>query len=448
MKKKGQTLSYSGGYSEVLWLAYPIVITMVSRTIITFVDTAMVGRLGTFQMAAVGLAGILTWTMISFFGGFLTCVNTFVAQHYGADQPKIVAVVAWQGLYLAVGSYLLLLLISRLIPYFFDLMKPSVEVQQLGITYAQIRFYGGLGTFISFALSGFLFGIGDTRTPMWIEIFANLINIVFDYLLIFGNFGFPRLEVAGAAISTVISGGIAACIYLLIFLSRKTDLRFQVRTLFKPQLSQIRRLLRTGLPMGVQGMLDVGNFTIFSAMIGRMGNAELAANTAAITLLHTSFMPLIGISLAATTLVGQYIGSGQFHYARKSGYTAIKIGLTYASLMAVIFFTMPNKLLALLTDDPNVVKLGSRILFLAALFQLSDGCGICSSGALKGAGDTLFTMIVGISYGWLLFLPLAYWLGQIYGVSGAWTGATIYIILLGMTYFLRFLSNRWEKIQI
>ena len=408
----------------------------------------MVGRLGTFQMAAVGLAGILTWTMISFFGGFLTCVNTFVAQHYGADQPKIVAVVAWQGLYLAVGSYLLLLLISRRIPYFFDLMKPSVEVQQLGIIYAQIRFYGGLGTFISFALSGFLLGVGDTRTPMWIEILANLINIVFDYLLIFGNFGFPRLEVAGAAISTVISGGIAACIYLLIFLSRKTDLRFQVRTHFKPQLSQIRRLLRTGLPMGVQGMLDVGNFTIFSAMIGRMGNAELAANTAAITLLHTSFMPLIGISLAATTLVGQYIGSGQFHYARKSGYTAIKIGLAYASLMAIIFFTMPNKLLALLTDDPNVVKLGSRILFLAALFQLSDGCGICSSGALKGAGDTLFTMIVGISYGWLLFLPLAYWLGQIYGVSGAWIGATIYIILLGMTYFLRFLSNRWEKIQI
>ena len=408
----------------------------------------MVGRLGTFQMAAVGLAGILTWTMISFFGGFLTCVNTFVAQHYGADQPKIVAVVAWQGLYLAVGSYLLLLLISRRIPYFFDLMKPSVEVQQLGIIYAQIRFYGGLGTFISFALSGFLLGVGDTRTPMWIEILANLINIVFDYLLIFGNFGFPRLEVAGAAISTVISGGIAACIYLLIFLSRKTDLRFQVRTHFKPQLSQIRRLLRTGLPMGVQGMLDVGNFTIFSAMIGRMGNAELAANTAAITLLHTSFMPLIGISLAATTLVGKYIGSGQFHYARKSGYTAIKIGLAYASLMAIIFFTMPNKLLALLTDDPNVVKLGSRILFLAALFQLSDGCGICSSGALKGAGDTLFTMIVGISYGWFLFLPLAYWLGQIYGVSGAWIGATIYIILLGMTYFLRFLSNRWEKIQI
>ena len=283
---------------------------------------------------------------------------------------------------------------------------------------------------------------------MWVEIFANLTNIVFDYLLIFGKFGFPRLGVAGAAIATVISGGVAASIYLIIFLSRKTDQQFQVRTYCQLQPSQIRRLLRIGLPMGVQGMLDIGNFTVFSAMIGRMGNAELAANTAAITLLHTSFMPLIGISLAATTLVGQYIGSGRHHHARESGYTAIKIGIAYTSLMAVLFFTIPDTLLALVTDDPNVVKLGSKILFLAAIFQLSDGCGICSSGALKGAGDTFFTMIVGISYGWLLFLPLSYWLGQRYGVPGAWTGATIYIILLGMTYFLRFRSDRWEKIQI
>ena len=448
MRETGQKIGRFGGYREVLWLAYPIVITMVSRTIMTFVDTAMVGRLGTPQMAAVGLAGILTWTILSFFGGFLTCVDTFVAQHYGADQPKAVAVVTWQGLYLAFGSYLLLLLISRFTPYLFGLMRPSVEVQRFGITYTQIRLYGGIGTLTYFTVSGFLRGIGNTRTPMWVEIFANLTNIVFDYLLIFGKFGFPRLEVAGAAIATVISGGVAASIYLMIFLSRKIDQQFQVRTHFQLQLSQIRRLLRIGLPMGVQGMLDIGNFTVFSAMIGRMGNAELAANTAAITLLHTSFMPLIGISLAATTLVGQYIGSGRHHYARESGYTAIKIGIAYTSLMAVLFFTIPSTLLALVTDDPSVIELGSKILFLAAIFQLSDGCGICSSGALKGAGDTFFTMIVGISYGWLLFLPLSYWLGKRYGVPGAWTGATIYIILLGMTYFLRFRSDRWEKIQI
>ena len=283
---------------------------------------------------------------------------------------------------------------------------------------------------------------------MWIEIFANLTNMTFDYLLIFGKFGFPRMEVEGAAIATVISGVLAAIIYLLIFLSKRYDRKFQVRSLLQFRLPEVGRLMKVGLPMGVQGVLDVGSFTVFSAMIGRMGNVELAANTAAITLLHTSFMPLIGISLAATTLVGQYIGSNQYANARESGYTAIKVGVAYTSLMALFFFCVPNALLSLVTDDPNVIKLGRKILFLAAIFQVSDGCGICSSGALKGAGDTLFTMLVGISYGWLFFLPLSYWLAGRHGLSGAWTGATVYIILLGITYFLRFRSSRWEKLQI
>ena len=437
-----------GGYYEVLKLAYPIVISMVSLTVMTFVDTAMVGRLGTSQMAAVGLAGITTWTILSFFSGLLTCINTFVAQHYGANQPRMVAVITWQGLYIAFGSYLLLILVSQFAPYLFVLMKPSLEVQQLGTTYIQIRLFGGIGPLIYFTMSSYFRGIGDTRTPMWIEIFANLTNMVFDYLLIFGKFGFPRLEVEGAAIATVISGVLAAIIYLLIFLSKRYDRKFQVRSLFQFRLSEVGRLMKVGLPMGIQGVLDVGSFTVFSAMIGRMGNSELAANTAAITLLHTSFMPLIGISLAATTLVGQYIGSNQYTNARESGYTAIKVGVAYTSIMALLFFCLPNTLLSLITDDPNVITLGRKILFLAAIFQVSDGFGICSSGALKGAGDTLFTMVVGISYGWLLFLPLSYWLAGRHGLSGAWAGATVYIILLGITYFLRFRSNRWEKLQI
>ena len=184
-----------GGYYEVLKLAYPIVISMVSRTVMTFVDTAMVGRLGTSQMAAVGLAGITTWTILSFFSGLLTCINTFVAQHHGANQPRMVAIITWQGLYLAFGSYLLLILVSQFSPYLFALMKPSLEVQQFGTAYIQIRLFGGIGTLIYFAMSSYFRGIGDTRTPMWIEIFANLTNMTFDYLLIFGKFGFPRMEV-------------------------------------------------------------------------------------------------------------------------------------------------------------------------------------------------------------------------------------------------------------
>ena len=439
-----------GGYREVWILGYPVVITMTSRTVMMFVDTAMVGRLGAVELAAVGFAGLLAWTLFSFFNGLLVSINTFVAQRYGSENRRGVAVATWQGLYLAIASYLVVLLLSPFAEFLFAVMNPSAEVQRLGVIYTQIRLYGGISLFISFGVSSFLRGIGDTQTPMWIELVANIVNIVLDLLLIFGHFGFPRLEVAGAAIATLIAGIVAAIGYLAVFLSRKSNQTFKTRSCFQLDFSELRRILRIGAPMGVQFFLDLLSFTVFTAFIGQMSDVALAANTAVITLISTSFMPLHGISLAATTLVGQYIGSNELHYARKSGYTTIKMGVVYTLVAAIVFFTVPEWLFSLVTPDAEIVRLGKHILYFAAIFQISDAFGICSVGALKGAGDTLFTMWVGIGYAWLLFLPLAYWLGVFlgFGVVGAWVGATIYVILLGMTYFLRFRSSRWEQIKI
>lgn len=439
-----------GGYREVWMLGYPVVITMMSRTVIMFVDTAMVGRLGAVELAAVGFAGLLTWTLFSFFNGLLFSINTFVAQRYGSEDRRGVAVATWQGLYLALGSYLVVLLLSQFTELLFAVMNPSDEVQRLGVIYTQIRLYGGINLFIAFGVGSFLRGIGDTQTPMWIELVANIVNIVLDYLLIFGHFGFPRLEVAGAAIATVIAGIVAAIGYLAVFLSRKSNQAFRTRSNFQIDFSELRRILRIGAPMGVQSFLDLLSFTVFTAFIGQMSDVALAANTAVITLISTVFMPLHGISRAAATLVGQYIGSNQLHYARKSGYTTIKMGIAYTLVAAIVFFTVPEWLFSLVTLDAEVARLGKFILFFAAIFQIADAFGICSVGALEGAGDTLFTMWVGIGYAWLLFLPLSYGIGVVlgYGVVGAWGGATIYIIILGITYFLRFRGNRWEKIQI
>ena len=439
-----------GGYREVWLLAYPIVITMLSHTAMMFLDSAMVGRLGATELAAVGLAGVLTWSLFSFFQGFLGSVNTFVAQRYGAGDKRGATVAAWQAIYLAFGSYLVILLICQFTGSVFALMQPSPEVQRLGSIYAQIRLYGGINVFVSFGMASFLRGVGDTKTPMRIEIVANLVNLLLNYLLIFGKFGCPRLEVVGAAIATLIAGVVATVCYLVVFLSRRLNQAFQTRSHFQIDFRDIRRILRIGLPMGVQNLMDFGSFTVFVALVGRMGDVALAANNAGVTLISTSFMPLYGISIAATTLVGHYIGAGQLSYARRSGYTAIKLGVVYTFFVAIAFFVVPEFLISLITPDAEVIRIGTRILFFAAFFQLSDGFGICASGALRGAGDTFFTMCISIGYAWLLFLPLSYvlgiWLG--YGVAGAWCGATIYIILAGVTYFLRFRSDRWERIRI
>jgi len=413
-------------------------------------DTIMVGRVGTVQLGAVGLGGMMVWTFFAFFNGLISSATTFVAQNYGANRYSTIGRIVWHYLYIAIASYLALLVLASVSDYVLRLIGPSAEVEKYSGIYVRIRMYSGIGVFTSFALAGFFRGIGNTKTPMRIAIVANVFNVIANYLLIFGKFGFPRLEVTGAAVATLISSMLSAALYLALCLSEKYSKIYSTRFFYRMELAQIRRIVRVGLPMGIQFLLDSTSFSVFTAFIARMGDAPLAASNAANTLMSTSFMPLIGISIATTTLVGQFIGAEDLGHARKSGYTAIKLGVLYTILVASNFFIFPRQLISLVSKDPEVVNLGAKILMLAGVFQLSDGFGICANGALRGAGDTRFVMAVGLSYAWFLFIPLSYLFGYTLGggVVGAWIGATVYIITYGVTVFLRFRGGKWESIKI
>jgi MATE family multidrug resistance protein len=210
------------------------------------------------------------------------------------------------------------------------------------------------------------------------------------------------------------------------------------------------RLSRLGGPIGLQWFLDMGSFIFFSALIGRIGTEELAATEAGIRLMSLSFMPVYGVSIAATALVGRYIGSGETGFAVRSGNSALMIGFFYTLFIAFVFAVFPRELVSLINSDPEVVEIGVKVLRLAALFQVFDGLGIVSNGCLRGAGDTRWAMYIGVGYAWLLFLPLAYIGGFVldYGAVGAWGGATIYICALGLTFYLRFRGGRWQSIKI
>lgn len=423
---------------------------MVSQTVMWFLDTAMVGRLGKESLAAVGISGIYVWSFLSFFNGTLNSVNTFVAQSYGAKRYEEIGGITWQGFYLAVISYAIVLLAVPLLQFSLKLVGLSPEVYALGSTYARIRLYSGFFVFITMTTSSFLRGIGDTTTPMIIAIVANTVNAAGNYILIFGKFGFPRLGVTGAAIGTFAASVVSAILYLIVFFSDRQAHRFNTRCAFHFVWQNIRRLLRIGLPIGLLWLLDTGSFAVFSSVIGHIDEAFLAAHQAAITLMSTSFMPLSGLSAAATILVGQYIGAGKKHDARKSGYTAIKISLVYCFVIAIFFCTIPRLLISIISQDAIVIQQGAKLLMMAALFQLSDGLGICSSGALRGAGDTQFPMIIGVVYSWGFFVPFSFLAGIVlqFGVLGTWTVATVYIIAYGITLFLRFRGSKWEAIRI
>lgn len=451
MMKKDRTRNITpGGYRQLLGLAYPIMITMISQTLMGLIDTIMVGRLGTSQLGAVGLSSTIIWTFFSFFNGLISSANTFISQDYGAKEYNKIGKTLWHYIYISLFSYVILIVFAPFSRHLLKIIGSSANVENYGTTYIRIMIYSGIGTFINFSLAGFFRGIGNTKTPMFIGIASNVINIIGNYLLIFGKFGFPRLEVLGAALATMFSIFTSTILYFIFVLSNRYNSIYITRAFYKLDAVLMKRLLRIGLPMGVQFLLDNASFSLFTAFIARMGDAQLAASNAAISLMSTSFMPLIGISIATTTLVGQFIGAKEINHARKSGYTSIKVGVIYTMIIALNFFIIPDKLMSIISKDPEVIKLGSKILILAGIFQLSDGFGICANGTLRGAGDTRFTMIIGLTYAWLIFVPLSYVLGHTlnFGVVGAWAGAAVYIILYGITIFIRFYNGKWESIKI
>jgi MATE family multidrug resistance protein len=439
-----------GGILEIWLLAYPAIIMMISHTVMATIDTLMVSRLGTSEIGAVSLGALMTWTFYSLFNGMIQSTNTFVAQFYGADDREECARFTWQGIWLALVGGLILYALSFTGGYFFQVMRPSPEVAEAGTGYLRISLMGGGFFLVYLNLSCFFRGTGDTKTPMKVAIAANVVNVIGDYLLIFGHFGLPRMEVEGAAVATVFASLSGAIIFLALFLRRRFHEKFGTRTLLAFSAERMARMIRVGLPIGVQYFLDIGSFLVFSAYIGRMGDGPLAANHIVIRILSFSFMPCYGISIAATSLVGQYIGAKDYPSSETSGYSAIRIGVAYTALVAAAFLLFPQGLARIFSTDPEVVDYTRRILVLAALFQVFDGVQMIVSGALRGAGDTRWPMLIAVLYAWALFIPLAWVFGDLLegGVVGAWGGATIYIILLGGTLFLRYRSGAWKRMAI
>lgn len=423
---------------------------MVSQTVMWTVDSAMVGHIGKVELAAVGLGGLMVFTLYSFFIGLSYSLSPFVAQSCGARRYTDCAVYMWHGLYLGIASGLALLVIRQFNPWTIDLLGPAPEVRQLAVGYTGIRMLSAPFFIIHYYFSNFFRGIGNTRSPMKVAIVANITNIVLDYFLIFGKGPFPALGVEGAAWATFCANLLSAGILGVIAFSAVYRSKYETHRHWRINLDKIRGLLRTGLPIGVHYVLDIGSFLVFSAYVGRMGTEQLAANQIIIQILALSFMPCTGFSVAATTLMGQYIGAGYQNLAKKSAYSTLKLGLIFTGVIAVIYLVLSEQLVRIFNDDPAVVSFGKRIILLAAIFQFFDGVQIVVSGALRGAGDTRFPMILALGGGWFLFLPLAYVFGTVLGggVVGAWVGATGYAVLLGVGMFIRLKTDAWRHITL
>lgn len=439
-----------GGIGEVFDLAYPVVLTQLSVTLMSVVDSAMVGRLGTAQLGAVGFGGIWMWTALSFFMGLTTVVQTFVSQAHGSGQPRDCGAWVWQGLYMVLVPVILAsAFVFELAPVLVSWVGASSEIQNFASDYVQARCYGNAGLVAAFVLTSFFRGIGDTRTPLYANIVAVLCNVVLDYGLIFGNLGFPEWGVYGAGFATAISEWILL-ITLTVFFAR-SSLRDQFNTRWRPvSFASIRRLIRTGVPIGGQWFLEMTSFAAFSTLIVGMGDIAMAASQAFLVLLSVSFMQALGISIGVSTLVGRYIGAGDLRSAERSYRSGIKLAWALSLSIALIYLLIPGTLMRIFSDEPGILTVARPLLIVGAFFQVFDALAAIVDGALRGAGDTLWPFVARLSLAWGLQVPLAYVFG-IYlegGFVWAWVGSGIYIAILCFVLAGRFRSGAWKRIQI
>jgi len=445
-----------GSCGEILSISYPLILTTASMTVMRFVDRMFLSWYSQTALAAATPAGITAFSLVCFFMGVSQYTTTIVAQYFGANDKTRCGLATWQGIFFSLASYGAIILFIPLGPHIFHWGGHSPELVELEVKYFSILMWGGGLVPLHGALAGFFIGRGHTKTTMVANIVGIGVNGVLDYGLIFGRWGFPEMGLTGAALATVLASIVPVAILTVLFFSGENRRHFTThRVRFDPPLFQ--KLLRYGGPAGFQFFLSIGCFTLFVIMVGRVGEVELAVTNIALSIDMLVFMPVIGISIATSTLVGQAMGRNEPDLGERTTYSALMMALAYAGLMAAIFILFPRQLLGIfktrgpeVQDFSAILRYGRHLLIMVAIYSIFDALGMIFSAGLKGAGDTRFVMWTSVLVGWTLFVPPVYLTISVFngGLILAWVWATLYIVLLGLVYSWRFRRGEWKKIDM
>ncbi len=440
-------------WKEIVKLATPVVISKLSFTAMGIVDTAMVGRLGASEQAAVGIATTFMFTLYVFSLGLIGVVNTLVAQYHGAGRPRMCRAVLGHGMtlatILAAATWLALYLSEPL----FAAAGLSAPVCRFGYDYLLFRIIGLFPVFWYWTYNAYLEGKGDTRTPMVISLAANVVNIAADYGLIFGAGPLPAMGVSGAGLATALSNLFMFLCFVVVIHRPGGTHRIPVgagRSPFIGERRLLRKMIAIGLPMGVQFFMEVGAYLVFAVVVGWVGDTALAANQVAMRITSVSFMVAFGIGVAATTLVGRHQGERRAELAMAMGRRSVFLMFGYSLVCGVLFVVAPHLIAGMFTTAEEVMETTATLLYAAALFQVFDGINMVGYGALRGAGDTRWTLWVVIAVHWGLGIPLVYTLtiSMGLGVVGTWMGMCVMMLVQAAFIFYRFESGRWKRLRL
>ena len=432
-----RTQPYIAEIRPTLQLALPLVLAELGWMSMAIVDTMMVGRLpnSAIAMGAVSLGSAIFIVLALFGEGLLLGLDTLVAQAFGAGQREDCHRSLINGVYLSLALTPLLSAPIFLMPRLLRSIHvdPALMHETMPYTYALV--WGMLPLFLYFAVRRCLQAMNMVRPVAFALVTANIINALFNWILIYGKWGFPAMGTVGSGWSTAIARIYMAAVLIgyLFWYDHKhrTEL---LKTPVDIDLRRIKQLIALGFPAALQFTLETGVFATVTTLIAKLGSVPLATHQIALNTVAFTYMVPLGISSAAAVRVGQALGRKDAHGAGVAGGTAIFIGAAFMSIASIVLLVVPSWIARIYTTDELIIRSTGALLAAGAAFQLFDGIQSVATGALRGAGDTRTPMLCHFTAYWIIGLPLGYWLcfHLQWGALGLWIGLSLALILIGI----------------
>jgi MATE family multidrug resistance protein len=444
----------AGGYREFLTIAVPLVIStgigavqlLIGRTFLSWYSQ------NSFEAATPG--GILNWVIECFFFGTLAYMDVFVARYYGEKQYYSIGPAIWQGVYLALVSACIVLCISFFAkPFFMNVGHPE------SVALEEIKFFKGLcyGAFPCIAegtLAAFYSGRGKTKIVLLVSFCGVILNIWLDFCLIFGNFGLPEMGILGVAFANNTASTVICAIYMFLITTKKNSCIYNTRCM-KFDFNFMKKLLRYGVPNGAELFFNMLGFGIFMVIIGSLGCTEVVASNIIATINHTFVMPIVGFGMATSIMVSNYLGRNQVEIAKKSVRSATHIAYIYVVVAVFILIFLPNQLIYPFLGGTQIVlehvkPIVKNLLMILALYLIFNTGNIIFASAIKGAGDTVFVMKRLLLFSVLLVIIPTYLNIVVFknGIYAVWAFLLIFVIVLAISFYFRYKSNKIGKIRI
>jgi MATE family multidrug resistance protein len=436
-----EKLSYQQHFKKTINLAFPVVLSQVGHVTVGMVDSIMVGRIGSEALAASSFANSIVMVFMMFGIGMSYGITPLVAQADGEGDTTKISRLLRHGILLCGATSVILFLLGFSLSFAFGSFAQPEAVISMGTPYFYVILASLIPLMIFQNSRQFLEGLSITKPTMYISVGANLLNVLLNYLLIYGKFGFPELGLIGAGWGTLISRLFMA-FGLLVYIgkSKRTEIFKSGLKIFSISAAYFKPMLKIGLPSGAQFVFEVGAFSVAALMMGQLGVVPLAAHQIAISLVSLSYMVATGIAAASTVRIGNQIGKRDGLNLQRAGNTSFIISLIFMAFCSMIFIIFNKFFPTLYVDDPELIQIAGSLIIVASFFQLSDGAQVVGLGALRGMTDVKIPTIITLIAYWVLGIPASYLFGFVLemGPEGVWYGLLVGLTASAIALFVRF----------